>query len=166
MPWSSGSTIATLLVSGRIMLTSLPEGVVEMIINHLHGNDKVSALPIPLQNRGLLVKLKNSFGQLQAHLALCCKALLPILGMGHVRVNLDAHKNTRPLLNANRGLRKQPNGASHLHMFSFDGYCGTICFGTRRLIDLRCAHAPCGAGACMVVAAALAAVLLNTGWGW
>ena len=32
-----------------------------MIINHLHGNDKVSALPIPLQNRGLLVKLKKFF---------------------------------------------------------------------------------------------------------
>lgn len=34
-------------LSGRAMLTSLPEGVVEMIVDHLYGNDKVDLLACP-----------------------------------------------------------------------------------------------------------------------
>ena len=89
---------------------------------------------------------------MQAHLALCCKALLPILGMGHVRVNLDAPKTGRPLLNATRCLRKQPSGVSHLEVFSRD-YSDSqrkTRPATRQLVNLRCAHAPCGAGLCRV----------------
>ena len=79
---------------------------------------------------------------MQIHLALCCKALLPILRMGHVRVNLDKHKSGRPPLNATRCLiMKQPSGASHLEVFSWVGYCQEKWLGTRHLIDLRCAHA-------------------------
>ena len=82
--------------------------------------------------------LLNCFG-MQTHLALSCKALLPILGMGHVRVNLG--KSGRPLLSATRCLTKMPCGASHLDVFSWVGH-DKQWLGTRHLIDLRCAHAP------------------------
>ncbi len=85
------------------------------------------------------LSLQDRFG-MQAHLALCCKALLPILGVGHVRVRLDTPGPGRPLLNATRCLTKQPSGAVHLDVVSWTGHLGTAC--TRHLIDLRCAHAP------------------------
>ena len=85
------------------------------------------------------LSLQNCLG-MQAHLALCCKALLPVLGMGHVRVNLDKPASGRPLLKATRCLTKQPSGASHLEVFSWVGYCQEKWLGTRHLIDLRCAH--------------------------
>ena len=86
---------------------------------------------------------------MQAQLAFSCKALLPILGMGHVRVRIDKHKDERPLLDATRCLMKQPGSASHLEVYSV-----WVCLGTCHLIDLRCAHAPMLSGACMGVAPA------------
>ena len=76
---------------------------------------------------------------MQAYLAFSCKALLPILGVGHVRVCLDTPGRGSPLLNATRCLTKQPSGASHLEVVSWADTCGSMC--TRHLIDLRCAHA-------------------------
>ena len=93
---------------------------------------------------------------MQAHLAFCCKALLPILGMGHVRVNLDKHERGRPLVNATRFLAKQPGTASHLELRSWDGCRGKGRPSTRHLIDLRCAHAPMRCWFFMDVAPALA----------
>ena len=137
------------------MLTSLPQGVVEIIVSHLWGDDKVGALPVPQQQRGLCLWVNSPlkrFG-MQAHLALSCKALLPILGMGHVRLNADEPNS---LLNATRCLKEQPSGASHLEVFSEIGnYRGKLTFATRRLIDLRSAHQPYGAGACMGEAPAM-----------
>ena len=72
---------------------------------------------------------------LQANLALCCKAMLPILCMGHVRVRLDEPDGGMPLTQLTRCLTKQPDGVSHLDLFT-DEYLR----GTRKLIDLRCAH--------------------------
>ena len=113
-----------------------------MIGSHLYGTDKVGPLPVPPQ-QGALDRDRDSRGfGMQAHLALSCKALLPILGMGHVRVRIDWHEDGRPLLNATRRLMKQPGSASHLEVFSKEGYCGISCPSTRHLIDLRCAHAP------------------------
>ena len=39
---------------GRAKLTSLPQEVLEMIVNLLHGNDKVCGLP-SLHNRGAIM---------------------------------------------------------------------------------------------------------------
>ena len=85
------------------------------------------------------LSLQYCFG-MQTHLAMCCKSLLPILGMGHVRVNLDKPASGRPLLKATRCLTKQPGGASHLEVFSWASYCEKIWLSTRNLIDLRWAH--------------------------
>ena len=52
----------------------------------------------------------------QSHLALCCKATLPILCMGHVRVKTDHHLYERRLRRATRCLTKQPGGVSHLEV--------------------------------------------------
>ena len=80
---------------------------------------------------------------MQARLAVCCKALLPILGMGHVRVNLDTPGSPeRPLLNATRCLTKQPGGVSHLELYAWDAYEDYERPGTGHLVNLRCAHAP------------------------
>ena len=80
---------------------------------------------------------------MQAHLAVCCKGLLPILGMGHVRVTLDTTGSPeRPLLNATRCLTKQPGGVSHLEVCSWDDKEGDERLGTRHFIDLRCALTP------------------------
>lgn len=79
---------------------------------------------------------------MQAHLAFSCKALLPILSMGHVRLNADEPESRTSLLNATRCLKKQPGGVSHLEVVTaHGGFRGKLSFGTRRVIDLRCAHA-------------------------
>ena len=76
----------------------------------------------------------------QSHLALCCKATLPILCMGHVRVKTDHHLYERRLRRATRCLTKQPGGVSHLEVtwWGIDVNYGDW-VGTRHLIDLRCA---------------------------
>ena len=85
---------------------------------------------------------------MQAHLALCSKATLPILGMGRVRVIIDTLEDRfgrpyrRPLLKASRFLTKQPGGVSHLEVLGKRANLERESFGARRLIDLRCAHAP------------------------
>ena len=79
---------------------------------------------------------------MRAHLALCCKATLPILSMGYVTVRIVTHTRERPLLNATRCLMKQPSGASHLEVNSWNHYVAKERPGTHHLIDLRCARAP------------------------
>ena len=49
----------------------------------------------------------------QVNLALCCKAMLRILFMGHVAVGPSANAK-RPLLKITRGLSDQPSGVTHL----------------------------------------------------
>ena len=71
----------------------------------------------------------------QANLALCCKAMLPILCMGHVSARLDKADGGRPLTQLSHCLREQPNGVSHLRLASQDAICGT-----HQLVNLRCAH--------------------------
>ena len=72
----------------------------------------------------------------QGHLALCSKATLPILCMGHVRVTTKKHERKKPLITATRCLAKQPGGVSHLEVSSRDVYAY---LDTRRHLDLRCA---------------------------
>ena len=80
---------------------------------------------------------------MQGHLALCCKATLPILCMGHVNVRTNRLERERPLLQATRCLTKQPDGVSHLEVSSRHSNCGLsmMCsdVSTHHLIDLRCA---------------------------
>ena len=73
---------------------------------------------------------------MQVRLALCCKALLPILCKGFVRVRLDKPKGERSLIQLTRCLSQQPGDVSHLKLFS-----RMPMRGIRKLIDLRCAHA-------------------------
>ena len=75
----------------------------------------------------------------QIHLAVCCKATLPILCMGHVRVRTDEHGIERPLLQATRCLTKQPGDVSHLEVSPRD--VGHYRLGAHTLVDLRCAYA-------------------------
>ena len=99
-----------------------------MIVNHVHGNDKVCCLPVPPQLGAVMsehARIKLCTG-VQIHLALCCKATLPILSMGHVRVGIDEHgrdehERERPLLQAARCLTKQPSDVSHLEVWSRSG---------------------------------------------
>ena len=132
------------------MLTALPAGVV---------NDRQSFTPqrqslwkfvflwvpcLSIHNKGSYLSslvFKNYRLGMQAHLALCCKALLPILGMGHVRVNLGTPGSGTHLLNATRYLTKQPDGVSHLDVHSLEDNEGPERPGTGHLIDLRCADA-------------------------
>ena len=105
---------------------------------------------------------------MQTHLALSCKSLLPILGMGHVRVNIDKHGGGRPLHKASRFLTKQPGGVSHLEVSARNNNASVEreCFGSRHRINLRCAHAPtwcwcmqwCGPCPCFAMA------LHHAGW--
>ena len=71
----------------------------------------------------------------QSHLALCCKATLPILCMGHVTINTDEHQGERSLLQAARCLTKQPSGTLHLVVWPRFDYMSTV--DTRHLVDLR-----------------------------
>ena len=134
-------------VHGRAMfnLTSLPEDVVEMIVSRLNCNDKVGPLPVPARPRKLRsldLNYRSAFG-MQTHLAFSCKALLPILGMGHVKVNLSAPGSPeRPLQNATRCLTKQPGGVLHLEMCSYDDLPEHTRLATRHLSNLRCVLAP------------------------
>ena len=75
---------------------------------------------------------------MQGHLALSCKATLPILGMGHVRMRTDEPEREGHLLKAMRCLMKQPGGVSHLHVSGMRTYAD---LDPRHLMDLRCAHA-------------------------
>ena len=78
----------------------------------------------------------------QGHLALCCKATLPTLCMGHVRVHTDHDLNERQLLQATRCLTKQPGGVLHLEVIWWGVDLNREDWvGTRHLIDLRCACA-------------------------
>ena len=52
----------------------------------------------------------------QVNLALCCKAMLPVLCMGHVSARLD--KPNKPLTQLTRRLAKQPNDVLHLQLFA------------------------------------------------
>ena len=72
----------------------------------------------------------------QSHLALCCKATLPIVCMGHVRVRTSEHERQRPLSEATRCLARHPGSVSHLEVSSIDVYAY---LDTRHLVALRCA---------------------------
>ena len=76
----------------------------------------------------------------QSHLALCCKATLPILCMGHVRVTTKEHEGKKPLLQATCCLAKQPGGVLHLEVLSRDYYAW---LDTRRHVNFRCAMPWC-----------------------
>ena len=123
--------------------------MLEIIINHLHGNDKVCCLPVLHSSRAVISGVGQSklcMG-VQSHLALCCKATLPILCMGHVTINTDKKQLEQPLLQATRRLIKQPSVVTHLEVWSRSSSCGNVRFivSTHHLIDLRCAmlsHAP------------------------
>ena len=84
---------------------------------------------------------------LQARLALCCKAMLPILCAGHVSVRLD--KPDEPSTQLTRCLERQPDGVSHLELWGTGNHPGI-----NQLIDLRCART--GRLACMVLGFACA----------
>ena len=78
---------------------------------------------------------------MQSHLALCCQATLPFLGMGHVSVQMDKRNSSWPLLKATRCLMKQPGSVSHLEVFSQECYPDDYTpHSIRHLIDLRQAH--------------------------
>ena len=78
----------------------------------------------------------------QSHLAVCCRATLPILCMGHVRVSINELERERPLIKATRCLMKQPGGVSHLEVLSRDVHAEGGCLGAHHLLaDLRCASA-------------------------
>ena len=144
--------LSMLRLSCRATFTSLPQDVVENIVKHLLGNDKVRSLPVPgpsqleyWGNTGYECCRINMC--VQVNLALSCKGMLPYLCMGHVSVRLDK-PGQRPLTQLNRCLKKQPDGVSHLKLFSL-----TLLHSTRQLIHLRCAHVvqafAHGAGYCM-----------------
>ena len=103
---------------------------------------------------------------MQAHLALCCKALLPILGMGHVRVNLNTPKTGRALLNATHCLTKQPGSVLHLEVCSWNPNRVYNRPGTRNLIDLRCACAHVVALVRAWCGPSLAMPVQHMGWLW
>ena len=138
--------MSTLWPPGRAVIISLPQEVLEIIVNHLNSTDKVCFTCLLLHNRGVSCHfcgwaLQGCTG-VQGHLALCCKATLPIMGMGHVRIRNDEEQRGRPLLEATRCLTKQPGGVSHLEVRSRwkPTYYPVIC----QLMDLRCAHADIG----------------------
>ena len=107
-----------------------------MIVSNLHGNDKVHVLPVHEHLRELTSAstAHKAYMGMQMHLALCCKAMLHVLSMGNVVVRLGKPIGARPLLQLNRCLAKQPNGVQHLAIMS----SGKV-WGTRQLMDLRCA---------------------------
>ena len=72
----------------------------------------------------------------QINLALCCKASLPILYKGIVSLRLDRPNGGRLLTQLSRCLAKQPDGVTHLHLFS----CGNV-RSTHQLVGVRCAYA-------------------------
>ena len=134
-------------------MPSLPTEVWEMIALDLCGNDKVRfLLVVPSQwkegDHYLRVQALQDCLCMQVNLALCSKAMLPLLYKGSVMVRLDKPKGERPLTQFTRCLSQQPAGISHLNLYT-DGSVR----GTRKLIDLRCAHTmqTClhGAGHCM-----------------
>ena len=95
---------------------------------------------------------------LQVNLALCCKGMLPILYMGHVSVRLYEEDKGRPLTQLTRCLKKQPDGVSHLELFSHDSMRGT-----HQLIDLRCAASLHGAGSCMCLPSLCQSIIAQGG---
>ena len=93
---------------------------------------------------------------MQAHLALCCKATLPILCMGHVTISTNKHKQEGPLVKATHCLTKQPGGVSHLEVVSNNGIFEEYFVNTGHLVELRYASglvllAPFHAVTCKVV---------------
>ena len=79
--------------------------------------------------------MSSSRLHVQVNLALCCKAMLPVLCIGTVSVWLDHSSGVRPLAQLSSCLRKQPDGVSSLSLISL----GKI-RSTHHLVDLRCAH--------------------------
>ena len=78
--------------------------------------------------------------RLQANLAMCCKAMLPILCVGTVDAWLDNRQRSQTdmdaaLVRLSRFLERQPSTVSNLNILVFGKYNDM-----RRLIDLRCAH--------------------------
>ena len=103
---------------------------------------------------------------MQVNLALCCKARLPVLYKGNVSARLDKLDGGSHLSQFTQILSQQPNGVSHLKLFSagwplpqpnYGSHVGPTgnCRDTRDLIDLRyaqsrpCRHDP---GCCMGMA--------------
>ena len=101
---------------------------------------------------------------MQVDLALCCKAMLPLLCTGHVGVHLYKRDGGRALTQATRCLLQQPDGVSHLKLYAQ----GSI-RGTRQLIDLGCAHAlqtlPAWAYHCPIALLCQCLHQKHTGWG-
>ena len=115
-----------------------------MIIGHLHGNDKVCCLPGSSQHPLAGGWAHQVCMTLQSHLALCCKATLPILCMGHVRVRINKQKRERAwssLRQAACCLTKQPGGVSLLEVSSSTVYVGNEYLNAYPLVDLSCASA-------------------------
>jgi hypothetical protein len=112
----------------------------ERIALQLAGNDKVRTLFVPSEwnaNHDSWMLVLQVCLCMQVNLALCCKAMLPVLYKGFVSVGLDKPKRERPLLQLSRCLSQQPDGVSHLKLFSSTGFRRD----TRQLIELRCAYA-------------------------
>ena len=89
-------------------------------------------------------------------MALCCKAMLPILGMGHVRLFIDPEDGGSPFRPLIRWMTThQPSGALHLELVPYHPQKCHV----RRLMELRCPYmlsrmvlehareCPCGADA-------------------
>ena len=92
------------------------------------------------------------------------QAMLPILCMGRVSARLD--RPYEPLTLLTRCLRKQPDGVSHLKLYSSSMQ---KLRSIRKLIDLRCAHAvqECRRGGVCMCLPSLCQCLHSqrTGWG-
>ena len=71
----------------------------------------------------------------RSHLAVCCKACLPILCMGHVRVVTNNQERERQLLQATGCLTKQPGNVLHLEV---SACTASARLETRHLVNLRC----------------------------
>ena len=80
----------------------------------------------------------------QVNLALTCKAMLPVLGMGRVVVRLSPPNSARPLLHVTRCMVRDPGAVTHLELTTrWRSLQKMRFYGTRQLIDLGCAQAPC-----------------------
>ena len=118
---------AMLCLLGRATLTALPQEVLEMVVNKLQVDDKVCSVPAPVpscvtEERSILSCSNCGCVAVQNQLAVCCKAMLPVLSMGHVRLTIDPMNGSSPLLPLTRRVTtRQPSGVSHLEVTSIDG---------------------------------------------
>ena len=137
-PWSLIIIrVAMVCLLVRATLTSLPQAVMETIVSLLPKTDKVCSC-LSLGNRVSQQERFRVCMGVQIDLALCCKATLPILCMGHVRVTINPLVCKRALLQLTRCLTEHPSGVLHLELNSFPQRSSI-----HGLTDLRCACACC-----------------------